>query len=110
MTTNFVHDGKAIDYTPGGDRAEGEVVVYGTRIGVTRSPIKANELGALHLTGVYDFPKATGSGEALAEAALAYWDAGSGEISDSATGNVLAGIFVQAAGDDDETARVRLTP
>lgn len=35
----FVHDGRAIDYTPGGDVAAGDVVVQGELVGIAKTPI-----------------------------------------------------------------------
>ena len=46
-TATFVHDGNAIDYTPGAQVAAGAVVVQGELIGVAKTPIAANALGAL---------------------------------------------------------------
>lgn len=45
--TVFVHDGDAIDYTPGADVASGDVVVQGELVGVAKLDIKANKLGPL---------------------------------------------------------------
>ena len=72
-TATFVHDGEAIDYTPTADVAAGAVVVQGELVGVTKVPIAANKLGALAVAGIFDFPKATGSG--ITAGALCYWDA-----------------------------------
>ncbi len=48
----FVHDGNAIDYTPGAAVAAGAVVVQGELIGVAKTAIAANVLGALAVSGV----------------------------------------------------------
>ena len=72
----FVQDGCAIDYTPGAAVAAGNVVVQGALIGVAKRPIAANELGALSVEGVFDFPKATGGGSAVAAGVNVYWDVG----------------------------------
>jgi len=109
-TATFVHDGKAIDYTPGSDVAAGDVVVQGELIGVARTPIAASALGSLAVSGVFDFPKATGGGTAITAGANVYWDAGDSEAKeDSESGaNKLIGKTIAAAGDDDATVRVRL--
>ena len=62
MAAVFVHDGSSIDYTPGAAVAAGDVVVQGDLVGVAKLDIPANVLGALAVTGVFDFPKATGGG------------------------------------------------
>jgi len=114
VTARFIHDGDAIDYTPGSDVAAGDVVVQEDLIGVAKLDIPANALGALHVTGVLDFPKATGSGSSIPAGIKVYWDEvakqafalGGGSSSGS---EKLLGKSVLAAGEDDETVRVRLT-
>lgn len=111
-TATFIHDGHAIDYTPGSDVAAGDVVVQGELVGVAKQPIAANTLGALAVVGVFDFPKATGLGEAISVGADVYWDATAGEATTeegSGSVNKKIGRSVAAATDDDETVRVRLS-
>ena len=103
----YVHDGEAIDYTPTVDVAAGAVVVQGELVGVTKSPIAANKLGALAVTGVFDFPKATGSG--ITAGALCYWDTTNQRATTTATGNSFLGKCVRAAADVDTTVRVRMS-
>ena len=71
----FAHDGDSIDYTPTSDVAAGDVVVQGDMVGVARTPIVANAPGSLAVAGVFDFPKATTTGSAIAAGTKAYWDA-----------------------------------
>ena len=104
----FVHEGQMIDYRPATDVAAGEVVVQGDLIGVTKSPIAANTLGALIIRGVFDFAKATGT--ALAVGTIVYWDDTNKVATATATGNKLLGKVVRAAAASDTTVRVRLQP
>ena len=61
MKARYVQRGDAIDYTPMEDVAAGDVVVLsGKLVGVAKLDIKAGELGALALVGVYEFAKAEG--------------------------------------------------
>ena len=110
-TATFVHDGNAIDYTPGADVAAGDVVVQGELLGVARTPIASGVLGSLATAGVFDFPKATGVGTAIAAGANVYWDVADGEAKEDAEAgaNKLIGKTILAATDDDETVRVRLS-
>jgi predicted RecA/RadA family phage recombinase len=110
-TSVFVHDGNAIDYTPGADVAAGDVVVQGDLVGVAKTPIVANALGALAVTGVFDFPKATGGGTAITAGATVYWDETDSEAKtdDESGANKLIGKTVKAAADADATVRVRLS-
>ena len=109
-TATFVQDGSSIDYTPSADVAAGDVVVQEDLIGIARTPIAANALGSLAVAGVFDVPKATGSGSAIAAGATVYWDVAEQVAkTDSETGaNKLLGKVVKAAADADATVRVRL--
>ncbi|GJQ27810.1 MAG: hypothetical protein HBSAPP02_28420 [Phycisphaerae bacterium] len=104
----FVHDGGAIDYTPGAAVAAGDVVVIGELVGVAKTPIAANALGALAVRGVFDFAKATGVGTAISAGANVYWDDANNVATTTATGNKLIGKCVKAAADADATVRVRM--
>lgn len=97
--------GDTIDYEPGSAVLAGTVYVIGTTI-VTIVPkdISATEKGAAATRGVFNVPKDTSdvsAGDAL------YWDsngdpyggtAGSGCFTKTASGNVFAGIALEAAG------------
>lgn len=109
-TATYVHQGETIDYTPSADVSVGDVVVQGELVGVAQHDIAANELGALTVAGVFDFPKASGDG-GIAAGALCYWDVADGVIQDDADSgtNKLVGKAVAAAGDTDTTIRVRMS-
>ncbi len=106
--TEFIHAGNAIDYTPGADVAAGAVVVQEDLVGVTTRAIKADELGALHVSGVFDFPKETGGGKDIAAGKKVYWHPGDQVVKKGASGAEYLGKTILAAGEDDETVRVRL--
>ncbi|TVQ64479.1 MAG: DUF2190 family protein [Phycisphaerales bacterium] len=107
----FRHEGLAVDYTPGAAVSAGDVIVQGDLVGVARLDIPANQLGALAVSGVFEFPKATGGSEALAAGTTVYWDAGDDVVTDDDdTGsNALVGKVVRAAADGDATVWVRLS-
>jgi len=111
MTATYIHEGNAIDFTPAADVAAGEVVVQGELVGITKRDIAAGQLGTLELTGVFDFPKATGGGTAIGTGLDIYWDEGNTvATTDDATGaNKKIGRSVAAAGDSDATVRVRMS-
>ncbi|GIX04622.1 MAG: hypothetical protein KatS3mg114_0491 [Planctomycetaceae bacterium] len=110
-TAQFIQDGRYVDYTPGSAVTAGDVIVQGDLIGIAKGDIAANKPGALAVEGVYDFPKATGVGTAIAVGATVYWDVADVEAkTDSETGaNKLLGKTTKAAGDNDATVRVRLS-
>ncbi len=104
----FRHDDGSIDYTPGADVAAGDVVVQGELVGVAKLDIKANTLGALAVTGVFDFAKATGVGSGISAGANLYWDDTNNVATTTSSGNKLVGKVVKAAADADTTVRARL--
>jgi predicted RecA/RadA family phage recombinase len=111
MAATFVQEGRAIDYTPTGPVAAGDVVVQGDLVGVARSPIAANTPGSLAVAGIFDFPKATGAGSGIAAGVKVYWDATDKQAkADDETGaNKYLGKTTKAAADADTTVRVRLS-
>ena len=106
----FVHEGGAIDYTPGADVLTGAVVVQAELVGVAHGPIKANQLGSLAVSGVFDFPKALGAGSAIPAGTNAYWDAAAQNATKNAAAgaNKLIGKTVKTTVDADTTVRIRL--
>ena len=107
-TATFVQEGGAVDYTPGSAVAAGDVVVQGDLVGVARTPIAASARGALAVAGVFEFPKATGTGKAIAAGKKVYWDAANKQATETSSGNTYLGKTVAAVGDSDATVRVRL--
>lgn len=106
--TTFIHDGDAIDYTPTADVAAGDVVVQADLVGVAKLDILANTLGSLSVVGVFDFPKATGAGTALATGTTVYWDDAANVATSTAAGNKQIGKVVKGASDGDAVVRVRM--
>ena len=106
----FVQEGGSIDYTPGADVLTGAVVVQAELVGVAQGPIKANQLGSLAVSGVFDFPKALGAGSAIPAGTLTYWDAAAQNATKNAAAgaNKLIGKAVKATVDADTIVRVRL--
>lgn len=109
-TATRVQDGKYINYTPSSAVSSGDVVVLGDLVTVADLDIAADELGNLTLEGVYDFPKASGVSTAITVGTKLYWDEADQQATDdddSGTNKYL-GKNIQAAGDDDETVKVKL--
>ena len=108
--TKFIQDGGSVDYTPGSGKTAGDVVVQNDLVGVVKRDIAANELGALAIEGVYDFPKAAGGGTAIAAGKPVYYDVAEDVAKEDAESgaNKLIGKTVLAAADADTTVRVRL--
>ncbi len=97
-TTTFRHEGARIDYTPTGAVDAGDVVVLGDIVGVATSDIAAGVKGALAISGVVRFPKATTSASALGPGVKVYWNAGSEIVTTTSGGNKVAGYTVPKEG------------
>jgi len=105
MEARFIHEGKAIDYTPTADMPAGTVVVLGDRVGVSIVDISANVLGALQVVGVFDFVK---DNTVIPLYGKVYWNATAKNATVTATGNTLLGIALNATVATDTIVRVRL--
>jgi predicted RecA/RadA family phage recombinase len=111
MSTNFaryIADFDTIDYTPVSAVTAGQVFVIGDLIAVAKLDIPAGVLGALHLTGVYDFPKVTTGGSAIAVGTTVYWNSDTYNAQATASTYKQLGKVVKAAADADSTVRVVL--
>lgn len=109
MQARFIHEGDSVDHTPSADVSAGDVVVQGDLVGVAKLNTAADTLGALAVTGVFDFSKATGVGTAITAGAPVYWNDTTNLATAVAAGSKLLGKAVADASDDDETVRVRLS-
>ena len=105
----FIGDGNTIDHTPTAAVAAGEVIVQGSLVGVAKTPIAANTLGALAVTGIFRFAKATGSGTMIPVGTPCFWDVASARATATATGNQLIGKSVAGASISDATVLIRLS-
>lgn len=107
MAAVFVHRGGAVDHTPSSNVPAGAVVVQGDLVGVARTVIPANQLGSLAVEGVFDFPK--DDSIEYAAGILLYWDQTAQLATSVALGNKLIGKTVRLAGEEESTARIRMS-
>jgi predicted RecA/RadA family phage recombinase len=104
----FIQDSETIDYTPASAVSAGQVVVLADLIGVAKLDIAANVLGALHITGIFDFPKSTAGGSAIAVGTTVYWNTDSYVAQATASTYKQLGKVIRAAVDADTTVRIVL--
>ncbi len=83
------------------------MIVQGDLVGVARLDIKSGVLGALAVTGVFDFAKATNV--AYTVGTILYWDDTNNIVTTTATGNKQIGKAVRAAATTDPIVRVRMS-
>lgn len=106
MATNYVQEGKTLNYTPSGaDVASGEFVVIGVIGGVAKSAIADGKTGAVHICGVFSVAKASG---AVTQGAKLYWNSSNSNLTTTASGNTLVGVAAEAAASGDATAKLLL--
>lgn len=106
MATNYVQEGKALNYTPSGaDVASGDLVIIGTIAGVAKTDIADGKTGAVHICGVFSLAKASG---AVTQGAKLYWSSANSNVTTTATGNTLIGVAAAAAASGDASIPVLL--
>jgi predicted RecA/RadA family phage recombinase len=103
----FVQQGAAIDYKPDTDLPAGSVVVQGDLAGITKHDIKAGQLGAVSVEGVFEIDKDLTA--SVSAGAKLYWDATNNQAVTTATGNKLLGKAIESAGVNVASVRVRLS-
>ena len=81
----YVQRGDILDYTPETDTPAGTPVKIGDIVGITKLDIKAGQLGAIALTGVYEAPKP--EGEEIAAGAPVAFDPATGAVSAAQAAN-----------------------
>ena len=106
MKARYVQRGESIDYTPTADVAAGDVVQQGKLVGVAKLDIKANELGALALCGVYEFTVKTGDSIAVGD--TVYFDKTAGTITKTGATGLIPFGFAVTTGSGDGLCNVRL--
>jgi len=97
----YIQKGESLDYTPENATPAGSVVFLGKLAGVTKLDIAAGELGALAVSGVFEFPKGNG---AIAVGAALYWN-GTNKVA-ATSGTDYLGVAVQPAAADATVVRV----
>jgi predicted RecA/RadA family phage recombinase len=112
MSTNFaryVQGFDTIDYTPVSAVSAGQVFVIGDLIAVAKLDIAAGIQGALHLVGVYDFPKVTTGGSGIAVGTTVYWNSDTSNAQAAASTYKQLGKVVKAAADPGASGAIPVT-
>jgi predicted RecA/RadA family phage recombinase len=100
---NYVKSSETIEYTPVGDTPAGTVVTMtgaaGTLIGITKADIKANKVGIVHLTGVFEVDKL--STDVVVPGQRLYWDSVNSRVTITAASWKILGNAHAAAGNGE---------
>lgn len=102
----YIQRGEVLDYLNSSDSkiSAGDVVALGGKVSVAATDIKAGEVGAVAVTGVFEFDKASGE---IAVGDILYYDAENENVTTSASG-ILCGYAVEGRASADTTVRVNL--
>ena len=104
MAVTYRQEGCAIDYTPGTAQTAGAVIVQRGLVGIVKTDIAANELGAITTEGVFRFDKPAG---AIAVGQRCFWDSLNSQATTAGTATYL-GLAVAAAASGDTTVDVMI--
>ena len=106
MATNFVQEGKALNYTPSGaDVASGDFVLIGAIGGIAKTDIADGKTGAVHVSGVFSVAKASG---AVTQGQKLYWNTTNSNLTTTASGNTIVGVAAEAAASGDANVKILL--
>lgn len=106
MATNYIQEGKALNYTPSGaDVSSGDFLVIGAIGAVAKTDIADGKTGAVHICGVFSVAKASG---AITQGAKLYWNSTNSNLTTTASGNTLVGVAAAAAASGDATVPLLL--
>ena len=93
MSARYIQKGESIDYRPETDVRAKTIVPFPGFVGITRLDIRAGELGALAVSGVFESPKAA---EAIDVGEAVYYDAENGVATKEKTA-IYLGVAVYNA-------------
>lgn len=105
MATNYVQEGKALNYTAGADIKSGDFILIGALGGIAKTDIDNGKSGAVHICGVFSVAKAGG---AVTQGAKLYWNSTNSNLTTTASGNTIVGVAAEAAASGDATVKLLL--
>jgi predicted RecA/RadA family phage recombinase len=115
MATNYVSEGKVVQYTAGADISSGDVVVMGNTLGVALEDIANGATGSVAIEGVFTVPKVSAAviavGESLVYDASASPVAFNDNAETLATGDVSGpcAVAMEAGVNTQTTLKVKFT-
>ena len=80
-------------------------MLIGTIGGVAKTDIADGKTGAVHISGVFSIPKASG---AVTQGAKLYWSTTNSNLTTTASGNTIVGVAAEAAASGDANAKLLL--
>lgn len=115
MATNYVGEGKVIDYTAGAAISAGDTVVIGTvsgMLGIALTDIANGDTGAVAVEGIFTIPKVSGAVFAQGDQVLLDVSVTPDSVDDNsatpATGDFWCGTAAVAGANGETTAQIKL--
>lgn len=102
---NYIQAGNVVSFTAAAAVSAGDGVFQGDLFGIAATDAAQGEDFEAAVTGVFSLPKAA---EALSKGTKVYWSSTNGNVTATATDNVLIGAVIEACADTAATAAVRL--
>lgn len=105
---NYINDGETIVVpAPSGGVVSGQAVRVGVMFGVAAKAAAETVPVALHVTGVFLLPKATGAGWTVGQ--RLFWHVANANVTATASGALAIGVAEAIAASGDTFGRVRLS-
>lgn len=107
MSKFYVNKGQDVDFiAPSGGVVAGRLYVINNLVVLAHHTAAENEKTTGAVGEVWEFNKT--SADTPAQFANAYWNSTQNEVTTTATGNTLVGVFMEAYANGDVRAQVRL--
>lgn len=103
--TNYVQEGKTLDFVAPYDRSSGQGALVGSMFGVACVDVLSGATASFATEGVFDITKASG---AVTQGAKMYWDNTAKNATTTSTSNTFIGYATQAQLTGDVTCRIKL--
>lgn len=103
---SFVQDGNTLPMTMTADRLSGDVVIFGSMIGVMAVDALNTVVAEVSFVGVYDLKR--DAADIFTEGLLVYWDDSAKQVTIDPTANTLLGAAVEAQAAAAGNIKVRL--
>ncbi len=103
MNAKFIQKGDSIDFIPSRDMDAGEIIQHGNLVGITKTPVKAGELGALAVSGIFAVVK--NNGIAFPLGTDVFWNI---DINSADRKGLFIGTAVKAVGTEKDSVEVLL--
>lgn len=107
MTAEYIQKGESLDYKneTANQIEAGEVVVFGTRVGIAGTTIPIGSTGSIHMVGVFKMPKK--DGEAIEKGATIYYSV-DGMTAIAGQDQPIAGYAAETSAAASKTVTVKL--